>query len=143
MRRNDPTGIHREDAKGARRLRVLCVFAVIMLFFAVVPTQAQKVVSDSAAAQHVGEVVTVEAVVHDVHVAARRGIVYLNIGGAFPNITFSAHVPDSVAAKIPGLTGLGGKRVRVTGKIWLQDDKWPAITVTDPAQLIPVTTNAP
>ena len=132
--------IHREDAKDAKKL----IFYLILLFFATVrPVAAQTVVSDSAVARHVGEVVAVEGVVHDVHVASRRGISFLNFGGAFPNITFSAHVPDSIAAKIPGLTGLGGKRVRVSGKIWLQDDKWPAITVTDPAQLTPVTINAP
>jgi len=99
---------------------------------------AQTVVPDTLAAGHVGEVITVEGRVHDVHVSSQRGVSFLNFGGAFPRITFTAHVPDSVAARIPGLTGLGGRGVRVTGRIWLQDDKWPAITITDPGQLRPL-----
>ncbi len=102
------------------------------------PVRAQALVPDTLAGRHVGEVVAVEGTVHDVHVSSQRGVSFMNFGGAFPNITFSAHVPDSVGARIPGLTGLGGKRVRVTGKVWLQDGKWPAITVTDPAQLTPL-----
>jgi hypothetical protein len=83
-------------------------------------------------------VVTVEGVVHDVHVSSQRGVSFMNFGGAFPGITFSAHVPDSVASRIAGLTGMGGKRVRVKGLVWLQDGKWPAITVTEPHQLEPL-----
>ena len=44
------------------------------------PLTAQAVIPDTLAGKHVGETVTVEAVVHDVHDAKRRGIVYLNIG---------------------------------------------------------------
>ena len=100
--------------------------------------QAQTVVPDTLALRHLGEVVTVEGRVNDVHVSSKRATTFMNFGGAFPNITFAAHVPDSVGVRIPGLTGLGGKRVRVTGKVWLQDDKWPAITVNHPAQVAAV-----
>jgi hypothetical protein len=82
--------------------------------------------------------VTVEGTVNDVHVSSKRATTFMNFGGAFPNITFSAHVPDPVGARIPGLNGLGGRRVRVTGMVWLQDEKWPAITVNDPTQIITV-----
>jgi hypothetical protein len=99
---------------------------------------AQTLVPDTLALQHVGEVVTVEGTVHDVHVSSHRGMTFMNFGGAFPNVTFSAWVPDSVGARIAGLTGLGGRRVRVTGRIWLQEEKLPAITVNDPAQVAPV-----
>ena len=114
------------------------VISLPLALLAVRALPAQTVVSDTLAAQHVGELVTVEGTVHDVHVSSRRRMSFMNFGGAFPDITFSAHVPDSVGAKIPGLAGLGGKRVRVTGRIWLQEEKWPAIMVDDPAQLAPV-----
>jgi hypothetical protein len=122
---------------GSRYRRWLPI-PLLLAVLAVRALPAQVVVSDTLAAQHIGELVTVEGTVHDVHVSSRRGMSFMNFGGAFPNISFSAHVPDSVSARFPGLPGLGGKRVRVTGRIWLQDEQFPAITVTDPTQVAPL-----
>ena len=109
-----------------------------LVFLAARALPAQTVVPDTLASRHVGEVITVEGTVHDVHISKRHGITYLNFGGAYPDITFAVHVPDSVGSRIPELPRLAGRRTRVTGQIWLQDDRWPAITVTDPAQVRPV-----
>jgi hypothetical protein len=109
-----------------------------LALFSAAALQSQTVVPDTLALKHLGEVVTVEGRVNDVHVSSKRATTFMNFGGAFPDITFSAHVPDSVGARIVGLNGLGGRRVRVTGEVWLQDEKWPAITVSDPAQIVTV-----
>jgi len=39
---------------------------------------------------------------------------------------------------VPALAALAGRRVRATGTVWLQDGKWPAITVADSARLVVV-----
>ncbi len=108
---------------------------LVLALFGTRSARAQGAVADSAAVRHPQEQVTVEGQVHDVHVSARGQVTYLNFGGAFPNITFTVHIPDSVAARLADPAALAGRRVRVSGRIWMQDDRWPAITVTDTAQL--------
>jgi hypothetical protein len=102
------------------------------------PLAAQEIVPDTLAARRAGDVVTVEGMVHDVHVSSHRKTTFMNFGAAYPHSTFAAWVPGSVGTRIAGVNGLAGRRVRVTGLVWLQDGKLPAITVTDPGQLEPV-----
>jgi hypothetical protein len=87
------------------------------------------VVADTQAIHHVGEVVTVEGRIANVHVGAHRKTTYLNFRFPYPEHSFSAWIPDSVVGAFPGLAALEGRTVRVTGKVWMQDGKWPAITL--------------
>jgi hypothetical protein len=96
---------------------------------------AQSIVSDSLAGGHVGEVVTVEGLVHDVHISTRHRMIYFNFSAGYPAQTFSAIVPDSAFDRFPDAAKWGMMRVRVTGLIWLQDGKTPAITLGDSAAL--------
>ena len=93
------------------------------------------VVADTAAIHHVGEVVTVEGPIANVHVGAHRKTTFLNFRFRYPDHSFSAWIPDSVVGAFPGLATLEGRVVRVTGKVWMQDDKWPAITLLRPQDL--------
>lgn len=99
--------------------------------------QAQSIVSDSLAGGHVGEVMTVEGLVHDVHISTRHRTIYFNFSAGYPDQSFSAIVPDSAFDRFPDAAKWGMMRVRVTGLIWLQDGKTPAITLADPAALEP------
>jgi molybdate/tungstate transport system substrate-binding protein len=96
------------------------------------------IVPDTAAAHYVGRVVTIEGVVAKVKIAAHRHVAFLNFGADFPRQTLSAFVPDTVWQRFGDLTKWQGKRARVTGEVWLQDGRWPAVTVTDSARLVEV-----
>lgn len=104
------------------------------------PPPAQgEVITDTAAGRYVGHTVTVEGTIANVKVSAHQGFVFLNFGAPYPSQTISAFIPDSVAAKFPDVERWAGRRARVTGLIWLQDGKWPAVTLEDPALLVEVT----
>ena len=97
--------------------------------------EAQQVVPDSLAGRHVGEVVTIEGLVQDVHISTRHRMVYFNFSAPYPDQTFSAIVPDSAFDRFTDAAKWGMTRVRVTGLIWLQDGRSPAVTLVDPAAL--------
>lgn len=113
----------------------LVVAALAIALPRVAPAQAAPVVADTLAARHVGEVVTVEGTVARVKVGKHMHTTYLNFGADYPNHTFSAWIPDSAVGAFPGLERLEGRRVRVTGKVFMQDDKWPAVVLTTAGQL--------
>jgi hypothetical protein len=92
-------------------------------------------VSDAEARSAIGRVATVVGPVTQVKTRAHHGYAYLNFGGAFPAHTFSVLIPDSALARFGDLARFEGHRARATGVIWLQDEKYPAITLTDPAAL--------
>jgi hypothetical protein len=87
------------------------------------------IVPDTSAARHVGQVVTVEGRVANVKVGRHHGTTFLNFRDPYPDHSFSAWIPDSVAGQFPAVERLAGRTVRVTGTVWMQDDKWPAITL--------------
>jgi hypothetical protein len=108
------------------------------------PASAQSVIADTAAKRHVGREVTVEGTVARVKPSRHQQTVFLNFGSDYPAHTFSVWVPDSVRSRFGGdstLATLAGKRVRASGTVWLQDGKWPAITVVDPSRLVVVPGN--
>lgn len=90
---------------------------------------------DSAARRGVGEVVTVTGLVVQVKSQAHMGFAYLNFGGRYPAHTFSVIIPDTVLARFGDLTRFEGHTARAHGTIFLQNDKWPAMVLTDPADL--------
>jgi|ERR1041385_812547 hypothetical protein len=91
--------------------------------------------TDSTARQGSGARAVVTGPVVQVKSHTHDGTAYLNFGGRFPAHTFSVIIPDSAVARFGDLTRYEGHRARVTGTIWIQDGKWPAMTVTDPAAL--------
>ncbi len=93
----------------------------------------QRIVHDSEAAAHVGQMVTVEGTVASVH-ATRSGTTFLNFGAAYPKQTFTAVIFSSAASRFPNPQQWEGKRVRVTGKVWLYRDR-PEIVLEASSQL--------
>lgn len=82
---------------------------------------------------HVGDYVTVEAVVSETH-KTQRGILLLNFGGSYPNQLLTSWIekPDSLTnSTLPDLTG---KSVRIVGKVQMYKGKLE-ITIKSKDQL--------
>ena len=93
----------------------------------------QVVIPDSGAASHVGQTVTVEGTVANVHVT-RSGTTFLNFGAAYPKQTFTAVIFRSAASLFPNPQQWESKRVRVTGKVRLYRDR-PEIVLEASSQV--------
>jgi DNA/RNA endonuclease YhcR with UshA esterase domain len=82
---------------------------------AVAPAMSDKPIAPEEARNHIGETVTVKGKISDVHVT-QKGDVFINFGGKFPNVTFTA-VSFQGAIPAEQLTPLNGKTISVSGKI--------------------------
>lgn len=96
---------------------------------------APATVTDSAAARYIGKTVRVEGMVAQVKAHAHHGSAYLNFGRPHPDESFAVLIPDSLVSRFGDLTRFEGHRARATGTLWLQDGRYPAMTLTDPAAL--------
>ena len=96
---------------------------------------APRAVADRDAREAIGSVAVVTGEVAQVKTGAHHGFAYLNFGGRFPAHTFAVLIPDSVISRFGDLTRFEGHRAQVTGLVWLQDEKYPAMTLTDPAAI--------
>jgi len=109
--------------------------ALTALALVVAPGLAAQALPDTAARHAVGRSAVVVGVVAQVKDRSHRGYAYLNFGGAYPQHTFSVWIPDSVGTRFGDLQRFVGKRVRASGEVWLQNNEWPAMTITDPKDL--------
>jgi len=82
---------------------------------------------------HVGQTVTVEGAVDDVHTTA-AGNTYIDLGGRYPNNAFAAVIFSKDASKFTNVGALKGKTVDVTGPVRLYKDK-PEIILNNADQL--------
>ncbi len=82
---------------------------------------------------HVGQPVTVEAAITDVH-TARSGATFIDMGGQFPDNEFVAVIFADDAAKFPNASALEGKTVTITGTVQMYQGK-PEIVLKSPSQL--------
>jgi DNA/RNA endonuclease YhcR with UshA esterase domain len=113
-----------------RRLALAVLFAAT-----VAPVLAQTpTIAPAAAKDHVGEQVTVEGVVAEVHHAASGRATFIDIGGPHPSNPFAAVIFESDAGKFPNVDTLDGKTVDITGRIRLYHGA-PEIILNDPAQI--------
>ena len=93
------------------------------------------ITSDRDAGQAIGQTAVVVGRVVQVKARTHGGFAYLNFGGRFPDHTFAVLIPDSALTRFGDLTRFEGHEVRASGSVWLQEEKWPAMTITDPAAL--------
>lgn len=94
-----------------------------------------SVVAPEAVAVQVGHEVTVQGMVTEVH-QTRKGHLFINFGGVYPDMVFSAYIPASAHLGHAELKTLLGKVVKVTGKVRLYQGK-PEIIVTRREQIWP------
>jgi len=96
------------------------------------PAVAQTIQPADAKA-HVGQTVTIEGAVDNVH-TARSGNTFIDIGGRYPNNAFAAVIFSKDASKFPDVSALKGKTVDVTGAVRLYRGK-PEIILDNADQL--------
>jgi len=104
---------------------------------AAAPSLAQTQMPAIAAADakaHVGQTVKVEGVVSEVHTAASGRATFIDIGGRYPNNTFTAVIFSRDVTKFSNVDALNGKTVDITGPVRLHNGK-PEIILNDPGQL--------
>lgn len=63
-----------------------------------------------------------------------KGNIFLNMGGKYPNQTFTAFIPSDSAARFSNPQQYEGRTVSVSGKIALYKGK-PEIIVNSPSQI--------
>jgi DNA/RNA endonuclease YhcR with UshA esterase domain len=114
-------------------MRTLILSAGLIVFVAAaLPAQAQTIGLAELKA-HVGQPVTVEAAISDVHVA-RSGVTFIDMGGHFPDNNFVAVIFADDAAKFPNASALEGKTVAISGTVQLYQGK-PEIVLKSADQL--------
>ena len=108
---------------------------VLASYLALLITQAlAETIMPSDAPSHIGEHVTVEGIVMEVHHAASGRATFLNMGGRYPNNVFTAVIFVDDALKFPGIDLLQGKTVDITGTI-TPYKKRPEIILNDAEQI--------
>jgi DNA/RNA endonuclease YhcR with UshA esterase domain len=92
------------------------------------------VIPANEAAAHISEYATVEGIVAKVF-TSKSGNTFPNIGATYPNQTFTDWIPPaSPVNKSPILSGIEGKKVKITGRIELYKGK-PEIRINAASQL--------
>lgn len=81
------------------------------------------VIAATAASSHVGQSVTVEGTVSEVHAARSGKETFIDLGGIYPNQTFTAVIFARSMATVVDISGLKGKTVDITGTIQLYEGK--------------------
>ncbi len=93
-----------------------------------------EIVPDAMAAAYVGRHVTLEGVVAAVTATrSSPGMHILHLGAVHPAETLTIWIPDTL--RLSALHRLRGRRVRVTGAVWLYEGLWPAVTLADASAL--------
>jgi DNA/RNA endonuclease YhcR with UshA esterase domain len=95
--------------------------------------QAPRTYPPEEAAKHVGETATVKGMVDGFHQSG-KGNIFLNMGGKYPNQSFTAFIPSGSAGQFSNPQQYDGRTVSVTGKIELYKGK-PEIIVRSPSQI--------
>ncbi len=99
------------------------------------PALAQtQMIAAADAKTHIGQTVTVEGVVGEVHTAASGRATFIDTGGRYPNNTFTAVIFSRDVTKFSNVDALNGKTVDVTGPVRLHNGK-PEIILNDPGQI--------
>jgi len=109
--------------------------AVLIAGLCLLATAASaETIQPADASKNVGKPVTVEGVVNEVHHAASRKVIFINMGGQYPNSPLTGVLFSSDAAKFPDVDSLQGKAVALSGSITLYQGR-AEIILSDPAQI--------
>ena len=109
-------------------------YAVLIAIFSVFNSLfAQNTYSTSEAIDHVGEYAYVKGKVYQVYIS-KKGHIFLNMDGKYPNQPFTAVIFQSDAYKFNYVKSLENKTIVVKGIIKLYKNK-PEIILNNPNQL--------
>ena len=108
---------------------------LIALFAALAGASADAaVVPATAARSHVGQTVTVEGLVSEVHTARSGKETFIDVGGPYPNQAFTAVIFAPSMATVGDVSSLTRKIVDITGEIQIFEGK-PEVIITSRAQI--------
>jgi len=111
-------------------------FALAIALLAIPVASMAATYAPSDAAAHIGESATVEGVVSGTHIDDRSGVGFINMGGRYPNQTFTGFIPRTALDRFGDLRRYDGKTIGITGTIRDYKGK-PEIIVSDPRQIQP------
>ena len=106
---------------------------VFLMIFNITVIIAQEKYTTEDAVKHYGEEATVTGIVTQVS-TPRNGIIYLNMGGKFPDNVFTGVIFKKEAAAFENVKELEGKKVELTGMIVEYKGK-PQIILKKPDQI--------
>jgi len=109
---------------------------ILALSFSVAAAAAMaepQIISATDAKARIGQTVTVEGTVSDVHVG-RSGTAFIDIGGRFPDNALTAVIFVDDLGKFPGAKTLAGRQVAISGPVQLYQGK-PEIILKSAEQL--------
>ena len=109
-------------------------WAACLAVMTVAPAHAATVIPAAAAASHAGQAVTVEGPVSEVHTARSGKETFIDMGGTYPNQTFTAVIFAPSMAAVGDVSGLTGKTVDITGAVQMYQGR-PEVIVSSRAQI--------
>jgi hypothetical protein len=117
------------------RTLVIGLCLAVITVPALAQTAPGPTIGPADAKSHVGQTAVVEAAVSDVR-TARSGVTFIDMGGRYPDNRFVAVIFVGDIAKFPGVKGLPGKTVAVSGPVELYQGR-PEIVLRSAEQLQP------
>jgi DNA/RNA endonuclease YhcR with UshA esterase domain len=106
----------------------------LVLALAAAPALAQTVIPPEDCPKHIGETVTIEGTVSEVHHAASGRATFIDMGGRYPNNPFAAVIFKDDADKFPNIDTVTDKVVDITGRVKKYKESCEII-LNDPEQL--------
>lgn len=116
-------------------MRIAAALAFAFALTAAAPAIAEDTMIPAAEVQnHVNETGTVVGVLSGVHKARSGKVLYLNIGGTYPDNPFTGVIFIGRMSNVPDFTPVIGKTIAVTGKIEMYRGK-PQIVINTSDQV--------
>ena len=84
------------------------------------------------AAAHIGQSITVEGIVSEVHVSDR--VTFIDLGGRYPNKEFTGVIFSENYGAFPDVTELQGRTIDISGTVQLYGER-PEIVLTSANQI--------
>lgn len=118
------------------RIARLTLCALLMVATAACSPHATRpgTIPPEQATSHVGQTVTVEGSVNEVHTARSGSATFVDMGGSYPNNAFTGVIFASDMGTVGDVSDLAGKTVDITGPVRLYNGR-PEIVVTSRDQV--------
>jgi DNA/RNA endonuclease YhcR with UshA esterase domain len=110
------------------------IIVLVLSLFLTEASASAETIQPSDTPKYVGKSVTVEGPVSEVHHAASGKVIFVDMGGHYPNNAFAGVLFSNDALKFPEIDSLEGKIIDISGVIKLNQGR-PEIILNDPAQV--------
>jgi hypothetical protein len=113
---------------------ILCVLVVIAAAACSRPAARPGTIPPEQAESHIGQTVTVEGVVNEVHTARSGSATFIDMGGSYPANVFTGVIFASEMEAVGDVSDLGGKTVETNGEVRMYRGK-PEIVISSRNQI--------